>query len=122
MKPELTEREEEIIRVLWENGPMTVRELLDKLPGPKRHFNTVSTFVRMMEQKGYIDHESWGTGYRYFAKISADDYSRSALRRVVSRYFNNSLRGVISALVTDEALTPEQVSELVEQVKRGKED
>lgn len=105
------------MNLFWERGPLYVRELVELLPGPKRHFNTVSTFVRLMEQKGFVGHELTGNSYRYHALISRNDYSRSALKNVITRYFNNSLRGVISALVAEENLTDEQVRELVAQVR-----
>lgn len=118
MRQHLTDKEEEIMNLFWENGPLYVRELVEQLPGPKRHFNTVSTFVRLMEQKGFVGHELTGNSYRYFATISRNEYSRSALKSVISKYFNNSLRGVISALVEEENLTDDEVRELVTHVRK----
>ncbi|MDE7388689.1 MAG: BlaI/MecI/CopY family transcriptional regulator [Muribaculaceae bacterium] len=122
MKQKLSDREEEIMQLLWDNGPLFVREMLEKLPGAPRHFNTVSTFVRLMEQKGFVGHEQLGNSHRYHALISREEYSRTELKSVMSRYFNNSLRSVVSALVAEESLTDDQINELVEKVKRGKEE
>lgn len=119
-KLHLTEKEEELMRHFWEHGPMFVRELIDLLPEPKPHFNTVSTFVRLMEQKGFLGHETLGNSYRYFPLVSRREYSREVLRGVVGRYFNNSLHGVISALVGEENLTDAQIDELVNMVKNKK--
>ncbi|MBD5239287.1 MAG: BlaI/MecI/CopY family transcriptional regulator [Bacteroidales bacterium] len=114
----LTEREEELMRLFWQHGPMFVRELLDRLPDPKPHVNTVATFVRLMEQKGVLAHEAIGHNHRFYPTISAQDYSRSALRSVISRYFNNSLQGAISALISDEKLTDAEIRELIQMVQQ----
>ena len=115
---QLTEREEELMRLFWQHGPMFVRELLALLPEPKPHVNTVATFVRILEQKGVVAHEAIGHNHRFYPLISEADYSRSALHSVISRYFNNSLHGAISALISDERLSDDEVRELIEMVKR----
>lgn len=115
---QLTEREEELMRLFWQHGPMFVRELLAHLPEPCPHVNTVATFVRILEQKGVVAHEAIGHNHRFYPTVSAAEYSRSALRSVVSRYFNDSLRGAISALISDEQLTDDEIRELIEMVQR----
>lgn len=117
MNKELTEREEELMRIFWQNGPMFVREVLEQLPEPRPHFNTVATFVRLLEQKGFLSHEAIGHNHRFFPIVSESDYSQSALHRVVNRYFNNSLHAAISALIGNETLTDEEVGELIRLVK-----
>lgn len=117
MKQKLTEKEEEIMLLFWEHGPMFVRELLSRFPEPRPHFNTVSTFVRLLEQKGYLRHEAIGNSHRYIPAISRDEHSRSALRNVISRYFDNSLNGAISALVSDEKLSDTEIEELIRIVR-----
>lgn len=107
---------------LWDRGPLFVREMLPLYPDPKPHFNTVSTFVRILEAKGFVGHEAFGNSHRYFAAITRPEYSRSALMNVISRYFNNSMRGVVSALVSDRNLTPDQLRELIDQVERGTQE
>ncbi|MDE6144745.1 MAG: BlaI/MecI/CopY family transcriptional regulator [Muribaculaceae bacterium] len=115
---QLTEREEELMRLFWQHGPMFVRELHALLPEPRPHVNTIATFVRILEQKGMLAHESFGHNHRFYPVVSAAEHSRSALRSVVDRYFDNSLRGAISALISEERLTDEEVRELIEMVQR----
>lgn len=112
----LTEREEELMTILWDEGPLFVREIIDKLPEPKPHFNTVSTFVRLLESKGFVTHSKFGGSYRYEATVSRDEFSRSTLREVVDRYFGSSIRASVSALVSDENLSDDEIRELVEMV------
>ena len=118
----LTEREEEIMNFLWDNGPMYVRNMLDLYPDPKPHFNTISTFVRILEQKGMVDHERTGNSYRYFAKISRDEYSRQSLRGLMSKYFNNSVTRLTSALASDEVVTDEELKEILDIVRNVEKD
>lgn len=93
------------MKMLWNREPMFVREMLELYPEPKPHFNTVSTLVRLMEQKGFVGHEAFGNSYRHFSCITEAEYSRSALRNIIARYFKNSMKNVVSALVEDEKLT-----------------
>ncbi len=115
----LTEKEEELMTIFWERGPLFVKEIVELYPEPKPHVNTVSTFVRLLEQKGYVSHTSFGSTYQYYAVISKEDYSRNTLKSVISKYFDNSLKGVVSALFKDEKLTDDEISELINQVKKN---
>lgn len=117
----LTEREEQIMKLLWENGPMFVREMIDRWDEPKPHFNTISTFVRLMEQKGFVAHEAFGSSYRYYPLINREDYSHSALRNVIAHYFNNSIKSVVSALVKDENLSSDELRSLIDLIEKESE-
>lgn len=113
----LTEKEEEIMKCFWDKGPMYVRDIIDLLPDPKPHFNTVSTFVRLLEQKGFVGHERTGNSYRYFPVVNREDYSASALNNIIERYFDSSVMNVVSALVRDKNLSDDEVGELINLVK-----
>lgn len=112
----LTEREEELMEILWNKGPMFVREIIDELPEPKPHFNTVSTFVRLLENKGFVSHTKFGSSYRYEAAVSREEYSRSTLKDVVERYFGSSLKASVSALFQEENLSDDELRSLIETV------
>ncbi len=114
----MTAKEEEIMRLLWEGGKMSVREMLDRMPEPKPHVNTVSTFVRQLEAKGYVGHEAAGVSYKYFAILPKKNFSRKTLGEVVKNYFNNNMLSMVSALVDDEKLTVEQLKELIEIIEK----
>ena len=118
----LTEREEELMTILWDNGPLFVREIIDFMPEPKPHFNTVSTFVRLLESKGFVTHSKFGGSYRYEAALSRDDFSRSTLQDVVDRYFGSSIKASVSALVDNENLSDDEIRELVEMVIRQRNE
>ncbi len=117
-----TEREEEIMRFFWAHGPMFIRELVQLYPEPRPHFNTVATFVRFLEAKGAVTHKAFGHQHKFYPLISEKEYSSSALRNVVSRYFNDSIQGAISALVGSEKLSEEEVRELIDLVQNSSSD
>lgn len=106
------------MKMLWANGPMFVKEMIARWPEPKPHFNTVSTFVRIMESKGFVGHESFGPTYRYFPVMTKEQYSRSALRDVIAHCFHNSMKSVVSALVEDEHLTPDELRRLIDLIEK----
>lgn len=117
----LTEKEEEIMQYLWENGPMFVREILEKYPDPKPHYNTISTVVRLLEEKGFVDHKVYGNTYQYFAAISLEDFKGKALRKVISDYFDNSYTNVVSTLIEEESLSVDELKGLIEKIEKGKQ-
>lgn len=116
----LTEKEEEAMFLLWEHGPCSVKDLINYYPEPKPHVNTVSTFVRTLEAKGYVGHEQGRYGsYNYFALKSKSEYRKNTFRKIVGRFFGNSF-SMVSNLVENEELDEEQLRSLLEMVKRKK--
>ena len=114
----LTENEEEIMGRIWAYGPCNVKTIIDHLPDPKPHFNTVSTFVRILEQKGYVKRmESNSRGFLYYASLPKNTYRKNALRKLVSDYFGSSF-SMVSALVSDNEITPEQLRELLDMIDK----
>lgn len=113
----LTDKEEETMLLLWEFGPCPVKVLLEHFSEPKPHINTLSTFVRSLEQKGYVGHEQgrYG-GFNYFAIKHKTDYCRSTLGKVVKRYFGNAF-SLVSNLVEDEQIDATQLRQLLQMVE-----
>ncbi len=116
----LTAKEEEVMGWFWEKGPLFVRELLSFYDEPKPHFNTLSTVVRGLEEKGFVGHKAYGNTYQYYATVSRDDYRRGTLRGVISKYFDNSYLGVVSTLVQEEKISVEELKALIKQVEEGR--
>ena len=115
----LTAKEEEIMGLFWEKGPLFVKEMLAFYDDPKPHFNTLSTVVRGLEEKGFVAHKTFGNTYQYYATVTRDDYRRGTLRGVVSKYFDNSYLGVVSTLVQDEDISLDELKQLIKQVEEG---
>ena len=115
----LTPKEEQVMELLWEQGPLFVREMLEFYEEPKPHFNTVSTVVRMLEEAGYIAHKAYGRNHQYFAALSKDDFKKQTLKGVISKYFDNSYTKAVSTLIKEEAISLDELKELIRQVESG---
>jgi predicted transcriptional regulator len=116
----LTNREAEIMEVFWTKGAIYVKEIVDEMPEPKPHYNTVSTIVRGLEDKGFVGHEQFGNTYRYSAIISREEFSKDTIKSMVGKYFNKSYASVVSMFVEEEKISIEEIKALIEQVKSSK--
>ncbi len=115
----LTTKEEEIISVFWEKGPLFVREIVESYPEPRPHFNTISTIVRGLEEKGYLSHKSYGNTFQYYPLISADEYKIGTLKNVVSKYFKNSYLGIVSSFIEEEKISLEELKKIINQAEKS---
>ena len=115
----LSAREEEIMGFFWERGPMIVKEMVELYDEPRPHFNTLSTFVRGLEEKGYVAHRAFGNTYQYYALISREDFKKKTLKGVISKYFNNSYLGLVSSLVKEEDISLEELKDLIREVENA---
>lgn len=113
----LTAKEEEIMELFWKKGPLFVREMLEYYPDPKPHFNTLSTLVRILEEKGFVGHRAFGKSYQYYATVSREEFRKRTLKNVISRYFNNSYLGAVSSLVQEEKITLDDLKQLITEVE-----
>ncbi len=113
----LTEKESVIMNMLWDNGPMFVREMLELYPEPRPHFNTVSTLVRILEGKGYVSHEVVGNSHRFQAIVPKNSFQERGIAEVIKNYFNNSYKSAVSALVEDEKLSVDDLREIIEYIE-----
>jgi predicted transcriptional regulator len=118
----LTNREEEIMELFWEKGALFVKEIIDFLGEPKPHYNTISTIVRLLEDKGFVGHEQFGNTHRYHAIISREEFSRNTLKNMVGKYFNQSYASVVSMFVQEEKISLEEIQELIRQAENAKKE
>jgi len=113
----LTQKEEEILSCFWKHGPMFIKELLEMQLDPKPHYNTLSTIVRTLEEKGYVGYKAYGNTYQYYALISEDEYRKSTLNNIVDKYFGHSYTRVVSSLIEEEKLSVDELQELINKIK-----
>ena len=120
----LTKAEEQIMQVLWELEKGFVNDIISRLPDPKPAYNTVSTIVRILEQKGFIDHKAYGRTYEYFPLVQKEDYSREYLNNFTRNYFSNSYKALASFFANTENLSLKELEEIKvlveEQIKNHK--
>ncbi len=117
----LTAKEEEVMNQFWAEGPLFVRELVELCDEPRPHFNTLSTIVRGLEEKGFLSHKSYGKTHQYFAVISSAEFHNLTLKGVIDKYYNNSIFSAVSALVQQKGLSKSELQELLDLVEKGEE-
>lgn len=115
----LTGKEEEIMGHFWLQGALFVKELLDYYEEPKPHFNTLSTIVRGLEEKAFLQHKAYGNTYQYYASVSEEAYRNGTLKHVISKYFNNSYLGVVSSLIKEEEISVDELRQLLDEVEQA---
>lgn len=111
MDIQFTDREADLMQVLWDRGPSTVAEVRASLTD-ELAYTTVLTVLRTLEAKGYVRHEEEGRGHRYFAAVKQQAAQESALRHITSKLFKGSAELLLTRLVSDKALTPVQLRRL----------
>jgi predicted transcriptional regulator len=107
----LTEREAQIMNVLWTRGAATAEQVRAALPG-RLHDSTVRTLLRILESKGYVLHEARGKSYQYRPAVKQASIQRNALRSFLARLFGGSAESLVLHLIEDEALTPAELEEI----------
>lgn len=117
---ELTKAEEQIMQILWQLNEAIVKDILEKIPKPKPAYNTVSTVVRVLESKGFIDHKAYGNSHVYFPLISEDVYKKFTFDKLMNNYFDNSYKSLVSFIADDKNLGIEELDELTELINKLK--
>ncbi|HKH59419.1 MAG TPA: BlaI/MecI/CopY family transcriptional regulator [Flavitalea sp.] len=116
----LATREEQIMQVFWDLKKAFIRDIIPLLPDPKPHYNSVATIVKILEEKGFLDHETVGNMHQYFPVISRDDYQKHAMKDIVSKYFNNSYPRMLAFFAKEQNLSDDELSEILNIIKSKK--
>ena len=111
MKISLTDREADIMQVLWEHGPSLVAEVRERL-SDKLAYTTVLTVLRTLQAKGYVGYEEEGRGHRYFASVKQQAARKNALQHLTAKLFKGSTELLFTQLVSDQKLSPEQIARM----------
>lgn len=119
----LTNREEEIIQILWEKKEAYVKDIIDSLnETPKPHYNTISTLVRLMADKGWVGYRVMGGSHKYFPILQKEEYQKSFMSKMISDYFDNSYKDLVSFFAKQEKLTADDLREILEIIEKEKND
>ncbi|MDR2384246.1 MAG: BlaI/MecI/CopY family transcriptional regulator [Tannerella sp.] len=113
----LTAKEEEIMSFFWDRGPLFVKQIHDVYSEQKPHYNTLSTIVRGLEEKGFLGHTAYGNTHQYYALFSKESYRRSSIKVLINKYFNNSYNRVVAAFIEEEELTIDELKSLIREVE-----
>lgn len=110
---ELTKTEERIMQVLWKLQKAFVKDIIDELDDePKPPYNTISSIVRLLEKKGYVNYKAYGKTYEYFPAITKDQYTKTTFSKLFSGYFDNSPASLLSFMVKEEKLSEKDIEEI----------
>lgn len=118
MKP-LTKAEEDIMQVLWQLEKANVKDIINILPEPKPAYNTVSTIVRILESKGFVDYEKKGKGHVYFPILKKQDYSNQSLNKLVENYFQGSFKSMVSFFVKKNDINIEELESVLKEINKN---
>ena len=118
---ELTKAEEQIMQELWILEKAFVKEIVDKLPDPKPAYNTVSTIIRILEKKGFVDHYAYGKTHQYFPLVSKTDYTKSYFRNFLNGYFSNSFQEMVSFFAKEDKMSLSQLEEIIKEAGKDLE-
>jgi predicted transcriptional regulator len=119
MKQKLTETEEEIMQHIWALGECTVRQIMEAMNAADRPHSTVSSVVRILEKKGYVDHKAYGRTHVYYPIVAKDGYVEQHLEEMEEDYFSGSTKNLVSFLVEKEKLTPEDLEEMMALINKS---
>ena len=118
---QLTKAEEEVMQYLWKLEKAFVKEVLEQMPEPKPAYNTVSTIVRILEQKGFLGFEAFGKSHRYYPLVTKEEYSKSNLNLMVQNYFGGSFKQLVSFFVKEENLSIKAIEEIKSIIDQNKQ-
>ena len=114
----LTKGEEEVMQILWSLEKATVSEIIERMHEPKPKYTTVATFIKILENKGFIGHEPAGRGFRYYPVLAKEEYAGNVMNSVISNYFNGSLSQMVSFFSQNENISISEMDEILNIVKK----
>lgn len=117
---ELTKAEDQVMQILWTLGKGFVKDIIQEMPEPKPAYNTVSTIVRILETKGFIDHKAYGKTHEYFPIIAKEKYTKFYLNNLIKGYFNGSFKNLVSFFAQENKLDVADLEKLLKEIKKNK--
>jgi|SRR5690606_588482 len=117
---QLTKAEEEVMQPLWELKKANVASILEQLKEPRPAYNTVSTIIRILEDKGFVSHEKVGKGHVYFPLVKKEEYSNQRLNTLVDGYFQGSFTSMVSFFMKKNDISLKELEEIMKTIKEEK--
>lgn len=115
----LTNKEEEIMHILWKLEKAFVKDVLHEITEDKPHYNTLSTIIRNLEEKGYVSYNAYGKTHQYYPIISKDAYRKRFMNMAIDNYFNNSYKNVVSFFAKEEKISVEELKEIIALIEKN---
>lgn len=114
----LTKAEEQVMQILWRIEKGFLKDILDEIPEPKPHSNTIATMLRILVEKEFVAYEVFGRQHQYYPTVAKDDYSNGSLRSLIGDYFDGSYKEVVSFLVERDKLSISDLELLLNELKK----
>lgn len=115
---ELTKAEDQVMQILWKLKKGFVKDIIEEMPEPKPAYNTVSTIIRILETKGFVDHKAYGKTHEYFPLISREKYTKFYLNNMITGYFNGSFNNLVSFFAKENKLNANDLEKLLKEIKQ----
>jgi predicted transcriptional regulator len=116
----LTKAEEQVMQAIWKCGEGFIRDIMDVLPQPKPHQNTVATMIKILVEKEFVGVKIIGRQHQYYPLITKQAYSKASMKNLVKGYFNGSFSEALSFMVTENNISVQDLETLIQQIKKGK--
>ncbi len=116
----LTKAEEEVMQIIWQLERCLVRDVMEQLGDPDMPHSTVSSVVRILEKKGFVDHKAYGKTHEYFPIITKEDYAQHGVQSLVSKYFGGSPKQLVSFLVQSEDINLKELNDMLKKIDNAK--
>jgi predicted transcriptional regulator len=118
----LTNKEEEIMQILWKLKKAFVKEIQAEITEDQPHYNTLSTIVRNLEEKGYVSHNAFGNTHQYYPIVSIEDYRKGFMSTAIDNYFNSSYKSMVSFFAKEEKISAAELREILAMIETPKEE
>ncbi len=115
---QLTKAEEQVMQSLWKLGKAFLRDIVESMPNPKPHQNTIATLLKILVEKEFVAIEVLGRQHRYSPLISKEAYSGKTIRQLAKNYFEGSFSNVVSHMVKENNISVEELESLLKQIKK----
>jgi predicted transcriptional regulator len=116
----LTNKEEEIMHILWHLEKAFVKDVLAEIKDDQPHYNTLSTIIRNLEDKGYVSHHAFGKTHQYYPIVAKEDYKKRFMTNAIENYFNNSYKNVVSFFAKEEKISADELREIIDLIEKDK--
>ena len=109
---QLTKAEEKVMQILWKLKSAFVKDIIEQMPDPKPPYNTISSVVRILREKGFVDFKAYGKTYEYFPAVSKLAYKKYTFGQMLRNYFDGSYETMVSYMVDEEPVSEREISEI----------
>lgn len=116
----LTNKEEEIMHILWKLKKAFVKDVMAEITEDQPHYNTLSTIIRNLEEKGFVSHNAYGNTHQYFPIVSMEDYRKRFMNTAIENYFNNSYKNMVSFFAEEDKISAEELREILAIIEKKK--